>query len=279
MKMPGEGADDILVRARSALLDVLEALREQRHAIIVVGAQAVYLRTGALDVALAETTKDSDVTIDPYELRSDPLLETAMREAGFLPTENPGAWVRHDGVPIDLMVPEQLAGRGTRSAEIPPHDKHVARRAVGLEAAIVDNSEIVITSLDQQDSRSATAKVAGNAALLVAKLHKICERIGQPHRLQDKDAHDLYRVLRAAETADLARDMRKLLSNELSQEVTEAALSYLKDHFAAGPEKIGSMMAGRAEDGVGDPEAVSASTAFLAQDLIDALAGRAPSSL
>lgn len=277
--MSGVGSDDILVRARSALLDVLEALREQRDAIIVVGAQAVYLRTGSLNVALAETTKDSDVTIDPHKLHNDPLLEAAMRAAGFLPTANPGAWERPDGIPIDLMVPEQLAGRGTRSAEIPPHDKRVARRALGLEAALVDNSEIVIASLDPQDPRTTIAKVAGNAALLVAKLHKIGERIEQPHRLQDKDAHDLYRVLRAAETADLAQDMRKLLSNALSQEVTETALSYLKDHFAAGPEAIGSMMAGRAEEGVGDPEVVSASTAFLAQDLVDALAMGTPPAL
>lgn len=270
--MSGADSKDILVRARSALLDALEALQEQRDAIIVVGAQAVYLRAGSLDVALAEMTKDSDVTIDPRELHNDPLLEAAMRSAGFLPTGNPGAWERPDGVPIDLMVPEQLAGRGSRSAEIPPHDKHATRRALGLEAALVDNSELIIASLDPQDSRTTTAKVAGYAALLVAKLHKVGERIDEPRRLQDKDAHDLYRILRATETSELAQDIARLLANELSQEVAETALEYLKDYFAAGPEAIGSRMAGRAEEGVGEPDAVSASTAFLAQDLLDALA-------
>ncbi|GAA1316361.1 hypothetical protein ACFSWE_14780 [Leucobacter albus] len=270
--MPGARSEDILVRARSALLDVLEALWEQRDAIVVVGAQAVYLRTGSLDVALAETTKDSDVTIDPGQLRADPRLEEAMKEAGFLPTGNPGAWLRPDGVPIDLMVPEQLAGKGMRSAEIPPHDNRVARRALGLEAALVDNNEIVIASLDPQDSRTASAKVAGSAALLVAKLHKIGERIDTPHRLQDKDAHDLYRILRAIPTESLAQGVTRLLSDNLSQEVTEIAMRYLRDHFAAGPDATGSMMAGRAEAGVGEPETVAAATAFLAQDLIEALA-------
>ncbi|GGF49854.1 hypothetical protein GCM10010922_27270 [Microbacterium sorbitolivorans] len=269
--MTGAISSDILVRARSALLDVLEALDEQRDAVIVVGAQAVYLRTGSLKVALAETTKDSDVTIDPRELHDDPLLEAAMRRAGFLPTDQPGAWVRPDGIPIDLMIPERLAGKGRRSAEIPPHDKHATRRAVGLEAALVDNSEMFIRSLDPQDSRSSTAKVAGNAALLVAKLHKIGERVDDPERLQDKDAHDLYRILQATETADLAHATARLLADDLSRKVTEVALSYLKDYFASGPDAIGSAMAGRAEQGVGDPDTVSVSTALLAQDLIDAL--------
>lgn len=269
--MTGENSSDILVRARSALLDVLEALDEQRDAVIVVGAQAVYLRTGSLKVALAETTKDSDVTIDPRELHDDPLLEAAMRRAEFLPTDQPGAWVRPDGIPIDLMIPERLAGKGRRSAEIPPHDKHATRRAVGLEAALVDNSEMFIRSLDPQDSRSSTAKVAGNAALLVAKLHKIGERIDDPERLQDKDAHDLYRILQATETADLAHATARLLADDLSREVTEVALNYLKDYFASGPDAIGSVMAGRAEQGVGDPDTVSVSTALLAQDLVDAL--------
>jgi hypothetical protein len=38
--------DDLLVKARSALLDALEALNEQRNAVVVVGAQAIYLRSG-----------------------------------------------------------------------------------------------------------------------------------------------------------------------------------------------------------------------------------------
>jgi len=41
------------------------------------------------------------------------------------------------------------------------------------------------------------------AALLVANLHKIIERENTPTRLVNKDAHDLYRILRAVSTAEL----------------------------------------------------------------------------
>lgn len=113
MNTPGEGEpDDLLVRTRSALLDVLEGLVDHREAVVVIGAQAVHLRTGGVDVALAETTKDSDVALDPRMLAEDPRVEAAMQSAGFFPSVNgqPGAWVNAEGVPVDLMVPESLAG-------------------------------------------------------------------------------------------------------------------------------------------------------------------------
>lgn len=72
MNSSGDDAADLLVRARSVLLDALDALREHNDAIIVIGAQAVYLRTGGIDVALAEATKDSDVAVDPRLLADDP---------------------------------------------------------------------------------------------------------------------------------------------------------------------------------------------------------------
>ncbi len=50
------------------------------------------------------------------------------------------------------------------------------------------------------DSREFEVAVAGPAALLVAKLHKIHDRIDTPPRSDNKDAHDVYRLLRAVET-------------------------------------------------------------------------------
>jgi hypothetical protein len=38
--------------------------------------------------------------------------------------------------------------------------------------------------------------------------------------------------------------------------------------FADGPEAVGSVMAGRAEEGVGEPDVVSASVAALAGDVL-----------
>lgn len=130
-----------------------------------------------------------------------------------------------------------------------------------------------VSALDPRDHRVRTANVAGPAALLVAKLHKLGERIDAPHRLNDKDAHDAYRILRAIGTEELRRAFAQLLANELSESVTREALCYLDDLFAAGPDATGAMMAGRAEEGVGEPEQVSVATSILAGDLIAALRG------
>lgn len=269
------GADNLIVEARTALLDAIAALEAHKDSVILIGAQAIYLRTGSATFALAEATKDSDLAIDARTLGEDPLLEEAMTNAGFIlnpVSQQPGAWMSPNGIPVDLMVPENLAGSGSRrGVRIPPHSKHSARRAAGLEAAIIDQGPMTVESLDGDD-RSAVINVAGQAALLVAKLHKLGERVDTPDRLNDKDAHDVYRLLVATETRDLASTVRELLADDLSQEAMARALDFLEQLFAAGPEALGSMMAGRAEEGVGQPETVSASVSFLAQDLLSALA-------
>ena len=50
------------------------------------------------------------------------------------------------------------------------------RRATGLEAAVVDNELMVVGALDASDPRRHEVRVAGTAALVVAKVHKIGER-------------------------------------------------------------------------------------------------------
>ncbi|WBQ05451.1 GSU2403 family nucleotidyltransferase fold protein [Kribbella sp. CA-293567] len=281
MNPPGAGSPDLLVASRGALLDALNALAEHRDAVVVIGAQAVYLHTSEVRsrVALAESTKDSDVAVDPQKLADEPLLEEAMLRGGFTPNpikNQPGAWVNAAGLEVDLMVPAVLAGSGgqqTRGARIPPHSKRAARRARGLEASMVDNSPMYISALDPSDPRRLLVAVAGPAALLVAKLHKIGERVGDsnPKRLQDKDAHDVYRLLVAIETEDLAAPMMHLLGAEVSGAVTAEALTHLRELFAAGPHAHGSAIAGRAEDGIGNPDQVAASVSALAEDLLSAV--------
>lgn len=263
------------MEARGALLDALEALRDHLRAVIVIGAQAIYLHTGGAAVALAEATKDSDLALDKRVLANEPLLEDALRAANFIPnpeTNQPGAWVTARGIPVDLMVPEALAGTGgRRAARIPPHAKHVARRAAGLEATVVDYTPMQIEALDPSDTRVMRANVAGPAALLIAKLHKVGERTEMPGRLNDKDAHDIYRLLVATSTADMAAAIKRLYVDQLAGHATQQALGYLGDLFAAGPEAVGSIMAGRAEEGVGDPAVVAASVAVLSKDLVEAI--------
>ena len=277
MSSPGE-PDDLLVGSRSALLDALETLAQQRDSVIVIGAQAVYLRAQNVLVAVAEATKDSDLAVDPRSLSDCPLIEEAMKSGGFYrdsSTNQPGAWLNKSGIPVDLMVPESLAGEGgksTRGARIPPHHKHAARRARGLEAAVVDNDRMIVAALDPADERSYEVRVASSAALLVAKTHKIHDRAkGSPERLVDKDAHDIYRLLVATPTETLVRDIARLLVDELAGETTMQAVDFLRKDFAAGPTALGSMMAGRTEEGVGAPETVALQTSILASDLLDAL--------
>jgi len=139
----------------------------------------------------------------------------------------------------------------------------------GARSRRVDNEPKVIRSLDPADERQVEIKVATPAALMVAKLHKLGERHeSKPARLDDKDAHDLYRLLVAIPTRDLVKSLDNLRGDELSAEVTARALEYLKVLFADGPEAPGSQMAGRAEGLAGDPVLAAASAATLASDLL-----------
>lgn len=269
--------DDPLVAARSALLDALEALREQRDSVVVVGAQAIYLHSGRADVAIAEATKDSDLAVDPRGLPEQPLLEDAMKRAGFYPNANgqPGAWLTPAGIPVDLMVPAALSPRGDRGGRIPPHSKNATRRTVGLEAAVIDHEIHTIAALDPRDTRTFDARVAGPAALLIAKVHKIHERLHEPrrNRLNDKDAHDIYRLLKATpDTARIATAFQRLLADPVSEVVTAQTLEWMPEMFSQGPDAIGSIMAGRAEEGVGDPDLVAASVAAMVADVLEAVA-------
>ncbi|WP_231858975.1 hypothetical protein [Mycobacterium canetti] len=260
------------------MLDALAALDKQRNAVVVVGAQAIYLRSGQAIVAIAETTKDGDLAVDPRELPREPLLEEAMKAADFYPNLNgqPGAWLNRDSIAVDLMVPDALSegGKSHRGARIPPHSNRATRRTVGLEAAVIDNNVMPISALDPVDGRTFNARVAGPAALLIAKVHKIYERLDQPDRLNDKDAHDVYRLLVATtDMAALAATFERLLSDPVSKVVTQQAIEWLRTLFADGPAALGSIMAGRAEEGVGEPDVVSAAVAALAADVVAVVGG------
>jgi hypothetical protein len=59
------GPDPLYVRARTALLDAADAVAEQLDALVLVGAQAIYLHTGDAHFATAEYTTDADFCIAP----------------------------------------------------------------------------------------------------------------------------------------------------------------------------------------------------------------------
>ena len=265
------GPDALYVRARTVLLDAADALVEQLDALVLVGAQAIYLHTGRADFATAEYTTDADFCVAPAVLTDAPLLPGLLEARGFLPGEHPGAWSSPDGIPVDLMVPEALAGPGSRrGARLGPHGNRAARRAKGLEGAIVDRKLMTIPSLDPGTERCVTMLVAGPAALLVAKVHKIAERIGVADRVSDKDALDVLRLLQATETATLVAGLAQVADDELSRAVTAEAVSQLAPLFGH-PQAPGIGMAVRAARPNAEPDVIVASFTTLVSELLAAI--------
>lgn len=239
--------DPLYVAARSVLLDALVALAPHGKAIIIAGAQAVYLRTGLNDIAIAPYTTDGDLALDPTLLGDDPQLEASMEQAGFhlLPqgtdSTEPGVWIatrevsgENVIVPVDLIVPEAAAtGGGRRAARLGPHGNRAARRAVGLEAVLFDHDTMTVAALDPRDDRSIDVEVAGVAALLVAKAHKIHDRSagGRTDRLKDKDASDVVRMMQTSPPGEIGATLAQLRMHPVAGEATATALDYLNELF------------------------------------------------
>jgi hypothetical protein len=280
--MPGE-LDRDYVLARRVLLDALEALAEHRNAVTLVGAQAIYLHTGEGDLAVAHYTTDGDLALNPQTLAELPLIEQLLSKAGFArkvqtnqagaPNVQVGIWVGDHDITVDLLVPEAVGGEGRRGARLGPHGNDVARKARGLEAVLIDNEEMLLTSLEPSDTRSILVRVAGPSALLVAKLHKIADMLhSRRSALENKDALDVYRLLQDVSTEALVDGFRRLLNTTETDidVVTREALSQLAELFGESGS-TGSQMAVDAAGILADPATIAATCAALTQDLLQAL--------
>lgn len=250
--------DPEYVAARGVLLDALQALQPHIASIVIVGAQAVYLRTDAVPGIAAHTT-DADLVIDPTGLSENPDLGSVMETAGFRlyvksdGIEEPGIWVRSTtvegmsvDVPVDLIVPKGAAsGEGRRSARLPGHSHRAARKVEGLEAALIDHDELRISSLDGSDQRNFVVKVAGPAALLIAKAYKLSDRLrsrNRPDRLKEKDAGDVYRLMRSTNRADVISSVARLIAHPDLGEICRTGLQTTVDLFQRG-RSPGTLMA------------------------------------
>lgn len=272
--------DELYVVARRVLLDALHALGVHRDAVVLVGAQAIYLRVGEADLAVAPYTTDGDLAIDPGLLAEIPPLEQALKGADFdlKPKDSVGIWITRrftsihpeTEVAVDLLVPSSVSpGTGKRAARLPGHDPRAARIVKGLDGAIVDAELMTLRSLDAGDTRAIDVRVAGPAALLVAKAYKISERLGST-RQSDKDALDVLRLLRGTETSELADRYRKLLADARSKEAAVSALGLVRELFAR-RDGVGVEMAVRSVGALADADEIAASCEVLANDLLDAL--------
>ena len=155
----------------------------------------------------------------------------------------PGIWQKHTEVqglevvvPIDLIVPADMApSGGTRGARLPGHGKRAARKTSGMEAALVDNDIMLVEALNSEDRRSARLRVAGIAALLVAKTHKLIDRIeaGRHDRLDDKDAADVVRLMQTSSPALVISTLRTLLDDPSAGAATEVAIGRFDQLFGS----------------------------------------------
>lgn len=272
--------DELYALARRVLLDALDALGPHRGAIVLVGAQAVYLRVGEADLAIAPFTTDGDLVIDPAVLAEIPPLEQALMRAGFLPKsqDSVGVWITRCStrqqvdaeIAVDLLVPESVSpGTGRRAARLPGHDVRAARIVQGLEGALVDADIMKLMALETRDPRAFEVRVAGPAALLVAKVHKISERHGTD-RQSDKDALDVLRLLRGIQTEELATRYAKLQADPRSAETAEVGRDLLERQFGS-RAGIGIEMAVRSAGALASAEEIAASCSALAGDLLAAL--------
>lgn len=239
--------DPRYVAARRVLLDALHGLRNQLDAVVLVGAQAVYLRTGEDTLPVAPFTLDGDLVLDPELLGAEPALEEAMVGAGLQLKRidghvEPGIWVasamvgeQDVEIPVDLIVPDGvLPSGGRRGARLGPvHGRRAARRIPGLEAALVDRAPEEVRALDPVDARAHRVQVAGVAALLIAKAHKLGERSAgnRPDRLKDKDALDVVRLMLASEPVEVAATLAALAEDERAGASTATGLRYLDGLF------------------------------------------------
>jgi hypothetical protein len=267
--------------ARTVLLDALEALNEQRDAVVLVGAQAIYLHTGDADIAVPAFTTDGDLVIEPSRLKDEPRLVEAMERAQFAPGLQPGSWVATREVdsvlttiPVDLLVPEAVAGGGRRAARLGNHGDRTGRRARGLEGALVDYDFHTLRALAPDDPRAFDIRVAGPSALLVAKAHKISDRTQEPQakRLGDKDGLDVLRLLRGVESRRLADGLLRLRQESVSTTVTSEAVAYLEDLFGS-PDAVGTQMAVRATERLEDPRVIAESCTALTRELLSLVRG------
>lgn len=261
--------------ARRALLDAIDVLEAHRASIVLIGAQAVYLHTGVSDLRVAPMTTDADLAFDVALLSDDPEIASVMESAGFRPKGQPGTWANAGDVSVDLMVAEHQSGRASakaRAARVPPHAKITFRVCRGLAPALVDNAESDVAALEKGDLRTHRLRVAGPSALLVAKAIKIRDRIsdsgsGHPHRIVDKDALDILRLLQAVSTETFSSRLLRFETGSPAAADVAIAIGVLRNHAATAEGEI-PMLARRAANG--DPTAAP-SLAVLVQQLLAAI--------
>lgn len=198
--MPGSAASGFS-DARKALLKALEALQTVGlQNFVLVGAQAVYLRTTRVVPQMPPFTTDADLVVDPRRIVKRRDIYDALEDKGFgLRGEHFYAGM-YDAVAsggnaadskVDILVPAAFENSWNQET-YSPRDKYATMTQEGLELTLTDHSEMEISSGDDAaDGRAFRVNVAGSTSLLIAKGWKIGERFEQGPESFDKVAKDI----------------------------------------------------------------------------------------
>ncbi|MDR1186579.1 MAG: hypothetical protein LBK95_03855 [Bifidobacteriaceae bacterium] len=191
-------------RSRRLLIDAAKALSSFGDAVTVIGAHAVHVwAEEAWGPTQMESTRDADVLIDPAFVTGEPSL-------------------------IDLM--------GQVGVEAALRDRP---GVYGFVAEAVWDRHLKTLSTVDQPFASVSVHVAGPAGLLVAKAHKVHERLTQakarPDRLKSKDSGDVALLMMASDPAEVAFVMETQAREheEIAQTVTAAA-RWLVEMYGSG---------------------------------------------
>lgn len=187
-------------------------------------------RAPAEQAQRATYTTDGDLAIDPDLLSDDPDTGQALIDAGYQRGPNPGVLFARNGVEIDFMAPMGLSQHPVVEASSFQGEAASPRRAPGLELALLDADPLHIAAREEADGRVIELRVAGAAALTVAKLIKLEERLAGSRcdRIISKDTGDLLRLFRYCDAETIGHRLSQLTSNEPVAPVVERATAFLR---------------------------------------------------
>jgi len=103
-----------------------------------------------------------------------------------------------------------------------------------LEPALVDHDPMVLLALEEGDERSTVLNVAGPAAMLVAKLIKLQERLderraGHSDRIKPKDVIDIFRLLVGTTADQLRAGINRHRRSPQAALISTQALAFAED--------------------------------------------------
>ena len=145
-------------------------------------------------------------------------------------------------------------------------------RCAVLKGALVSRRPLTVQALAPGDDRAYEINVAGPAALLVAKMHKLMDRVNADdnRRINSKDAFDVFRLLQAVETMELIDEINLLAAAEVSAEVTAEASARFGELFGT-PTGAGTVLVAEHVAGIEDRDVIIASSIALSEELIEGM--------